>query len=292
MSNTNVGLNGFSSGFSSGFEVSALGVLTITTTLPPVSATIKTNLVYPPTLSATFTIQPITVDARFAEIVDFFGCVPYNTNNFFQKDTECSDGERELYDVLQMEAWNSFGVNMVYYVTDYTKSNEPIFGEDNDRTVLRTFDSTGFMDQLPREDRNVPQFGIEGLDLFKLYLNKLHFEAASTYSGSQSAIYDSYRPQTGDIIHLDYNDIFYEVTHVKDKVEQFLQRSHAWDLSLREYKDAHLTLSSEVSSSDLSAYVDQNDYLEQNQDIDNEKDVILYTSGVAEEPPQDPFASW
>ena len=289
MSDVIVGSNGFSSGFSSGFEISGLGILTITTTLPEASATIQTNLVYPPTLSATFTTLPVTVKAQLG---DFFSCRPFNTNSFFQKDNECSDGERELYDVLQMEAWNSFGVNMVYYVTDYTKSNEPIFGEDNDRTVLRTFDSTGFMDQLPREDRNVPQFGIEGLDLFKLYLNKLHFEVASTYADSQSAIYDAYRPQTGDIIHLDYNDIFYEVTHVKDKVEQFLQRSHAWDLSLREYKDVHLTLSSEVSSSDLSAYVDQNDYLEQNQDIDNEKSVILYTSGVAEEPSQDPFASW
>ena len=292
MSDVTVGLNGFSSGFSLGFEISALGVLKITSNIPQASATIQTDQVYVPTLSATFTMLPVAVDARAAEIVDFFGCVPYNTNNFFQKDTSCSDGERELYDVLQMEAWNSFGVNMIYYVTDYTKSNEPIFGEDNDRIVLRTFDSTGFMDQLPREDRNVPQFGIEGLDLFKLYLNKLHFEVASTYAGSQSAIYDAYRPQTGDIIHLDYNDIFYEVTHVKDKVEQFLQRSHAWDLSLREYKDVHLTLSSEVSSSELSAYVDQNDYLEQNQDIDNEKSAILYTSGVTEEPSRDPFASW
>lgn len=270
MSNVVVGGQGFSSGFSSGFQTSGLDVATI---------------------NIDVTVPEVTI-----EIADFFGCTPYNTNDYFQKDTECADAERELYDVVQMDAWNSFGVNIIYYVTDYSLTNDTIYAEDNDRTVLRGFEATGFMEQLPREDRNVPLFGIEGLDLFKVYLNKLHFSTVSTYSASQSAVYNSYKPSVGDLIYLEYSDIYYEITHVKDKVEQFLQRPHSWDLAVREYKDFHLTLSASVSSTvpntTLSAYVDQEDYLEINSDIDLEKTTILYTSSVGEEPPQDPFAMW
>ena len=292
MSDVIVGNQGFSSGFSTGFATTGLevpliiaNVLTPNITLPQI---VSVN-----TLSATFNINNPTITV---ELGDFFDCPPFNTNDWFQKDTNCADNERELYEILQMDAWNSFGVNMVYYVTDYSQTNDSIYGEDMDRTVLRGFDATGFMEQLPREDRNVPLFGIEGLDLFKVYINKLHFTSASTYSASQSGVYNTYTPQTGDIIYLSYNDIYYEITHVKDKVEQFLQRPHAWDLSVREYKDFHLTLSATVSStvsaSTLSAYVDQNDYIEINNDIDTEKTSILYTSGATEEPPNDPFAMW
>jgi hypothetical protein len=271
--NVIVGASSFSTGFSLGFESSALDISVINLNITSADVTDLDN-----------------------SIGDWLECPPYTVNDWFQKDTNCAENERELYDVLQMDAWNSFGVNMTYYVTDYSLNNDVIYGEDNDRTVERGFYTTGFMEQLPKEDRNIPLFGIEGMDLFKIYINKMHFTSASTYSADEPQVYDSYTPQVGDIVFLDHSEIYYEVTHVKDKVEQFLQRPHAWDIAVREYKDFHLSISSTVSAtvsaSTLSAITDQDDYVKQNDDVDIEKTNVLYTPKTGEEPSQDPFAAW
>jgi hypothetical protein len=175
---------------------------------------------------------------------------------YFQEQTSAYDSEKELYSVLQMESFNKFGVSVIYYPISYDTTFDPVFGEDNNRTVTRNFEIMGYYD-LPREDKIATQFGLNVLDEATLYINKDHFRVASTYilSGALSGYYPEYSPKVGDVLKPQYNTFFYEIITVKDTDEMFHRIKNAWTLILKPYYNQHLSVSATVGPAKASGFV-------------------------------------
>ena len=209
-------------------------------------------------------------------------------NDYWDNDSDCYEKTKCLYDDIQIGMINQYGIDVTFYTTDYNTSHDIIFGEDNDRHVIRSFEVMSTFD-LPANDANFDKMGIFGLDEFHMYTNKSHFSYMSTTSGNVEDAYSDYIPHVGDIVCYNAESQYYEIISVKDKVNQFMQSQFTWDFLVRPFRDNKLTLSVDVSGSPLSAYVDTNDILEVNDVVDTE------VSGVNYQPPtgeQNPWSQW
>lgn len=168
---------------------------------------------------------------------DYFNRVP--SKNFFSYINSAYDNESTLYDKLMTEAFNKHGIPMVYYVISYDTTYDPLFGEDNNRRVVRYFPVMTYY-ELPREDRQWNVAAMEILDNFHLFISKRHFIAASKLDLDLQQTHDPYTPKVGDIIKSNYNNFFYEITHVAHEEEMFIQRKHSWDVVVKQYKRQHI----------------------------------------------------
>ena len=145
-------------------------------------------------------------------------------NAWGRKATSAYNNERELYEVLQMESFNNFGVQMVYYPVEV--NSDRIFGEQNARVVLRRFDFMAYY-ELPNEGKKVSVMGITGEDNFPIYISITHFNYASKFdSFGTSGVYEMYTPKIGDIIHSKYNNEYYNIVYVRAEDNMFLQGKH------------------------------------------------------------------
>jgi hypothetical protein len=242
-------------------------------------------------VSASFDI-PIS-DILITDVIDWKSCQP--NFNSFNRGSDCKSKEREFYSGLVSDAINTAPVPVNYYVVDYNVDYDKLFGEDRDRTILRKFVvNTTF--NLPTERDMITIDGIEGLDSFHMYSSISHFTLASTYSDGVSAVHPVYVPKVGDIIQAQYNELYYRILNVKKTTEQFLQKPHTWDFLVSPYRDNHLNLSDSISADDIGEFVNQDDYLQINDFIDDEVSNIIITSsddilnGIT--PPNDPFGGW
>jgi hypothetical protein len=216
------------------------------------------------TTSAVFNVPEVTTTVN---LPDWCSC-PTVFNDYFQKDSECYDGEKKLYDCIQAEAYNNFGVEMEFYPTTYDTTYDEVFGEDDNRNIITKFDIMAYY-ELPNNSKLYSRFGIEGIDNFHMYVNKTHFTSASYGSGVSI-------PNVGDIIKKKDEELYYEIVDAKDKEEQYLQSTHTWDLVVKPYIDYHMNLSGSTSSDSISAFTNQDDYLEINDFIENNKDDYLF----------------
>ena len=165
-------------------------------------------------------------------------------NNFFVKCTSAYDKERTLYDYLEMEGYNKFGVQMTYYTVNI--SADPLFGESNLKVISRRFDYMAYY-ELPNEGRNVSVLGIVGTDNFKIYVNMTHYNFVSTYDSlGTSGIYPAYLPKIGDLIYAKYNKQFYRINMVKKEDNIFLQGKHTYTFFLENFRDQNYLIGPEI----------------------------------------------
>jgi hypothetical protein len=225
---------------------------------------------------------------------------------FFSYGSNCYDNEKLLYNKLTSEAFDQHGVKGDWYAVDYSLANEKIYGEDNSRKIKYTFPLKVYM-ELPFEQRQYNQWGMEELDNFVIYCNHYQFEQYATRSG-----HAGYIPNAGDFFRPHYNGVIYEVISVIDTEDQFLNTQHTWRLTLRVFRNEMLTTTSAVSAENLTTYDNTNgvptepptqlqpisayttsgsDTLQQNDIIDEEKVDVLYDDP---NPPSgnDPFNGW
>ena len=169
-------------------------------------------------------------------------------NEYFNPLSANYDGEREVYKILQMEAYNLNGLECEYFVVDFDKTKDPLFAEDTNQAIIRGFDFSGYT-KLTQELENQTMFGLWGNDDLLLEISQMHFETASTlhyqsyvddpdqekrhYDGT--AVYDSMVPRSGDLFKLKYNDRYYEVTDVRQSKNQFRLDQHTWTVFARVY---------------------------------------------------------
>ena len=222
-------------------------------------------------------------------------CLP---NEYFQfSENSEYDNDSMLFDDIQMEHNNIYGNPMIYYVTTFDTSYDKLFGEDNNRVIIRKFPVKASF-ELPKEEENYSTFGIEGLDNFRMYISKKHFEYFSkydgdseatmypVYSGNKISAFDSTRPKVGDIIQSEHNTMYYEIIDVGEEEEMFLQRKHSWTLTVRQLKNEHLSLSASTSATMTDIYnevLNKEDITRLNDYISSADDNVLYTSSVGEE---------
>jgi len=210
-------------------------------------------------------------------------------NPYFDVSSDSYNNDKNLVSVTINEMINKFGVCMEYYITTYDTNYDRIFGEDNNRCYIRNFDFMAKY-ELPREDRIWTKFGIEGSDEVTLWISKRHFHAVSI--DPKTGI--SYvRPQIGDIIKSDFSTYFYEITEVSEDTGLYLQSNqYIWELTVKTLKDEYISISPELSGSDISFVTNINDIFNIDNDIDVEKEEIIYKSEKGEKPKNDPFGNW
>lgn len=197
--------------------------------------------------------------------------------SYWDKDTPCKQAETNMFASLTTDAFNKAGVDCWWYVIDWSNENEKIFGEDNDRYILRKFKVRCYTDELPPDERQFNLFGIEGLDRFHLFITKLHFADASKYNSDGVLSYREYKPKLGDIIQMTHNNFFYDVIEVKDRPEMILERAVTWDVTLRPLQNQHYKYVPEMANDPLAIRMDEKDILSQNDLIENvEKEKVLY----------------
>ena len=229
--------------------------------------------------------------------------IPTNYKDFAQNENHFNfqsnkyDSDRNLYDKLLAESYNHNGVPVDFYITSYDTKYDAIFGEDNNKRVVRKFPLMIFY-ELPNEEELWNQWGIEGMDNFHMFCSKKHFEVASTigFSGSGDEIvydsFDSYKPIVGDILIPKYNKYMYEIVDVREEESMFLQNKHSWDFIVRAYKDEQLSVSDSLSGDFIKDYISQDDILNISGDIDNEKSDVLYNTSGDSEDVNDPLGGW
>ncbi len=223
---------------------------------------------------------------------------------FNHVNSSCYDNEKLLYGKLVNEAIGMNGVKTEYYIVDYNTNYNRMFGEDSDRTLLRKFSLRMYFN-LPPEDMLLSINGIENTDRFKMWASKEHFGIASTTQPEDinqvtRGSNPEYTPKEGDIVRSLSNDTLYEIMNVEDAPEenQFLQSKNVWEFTVRVYRDIHYntTPTETASMSAISAFTDQQDYLEINDYIDTQTSGVVITSaddianGIS--PPNDPFGGW
>lgn len=210
-------------------------------------------------------------------------------NNYFNHNSSDYNNEKALVSVIINEYYNKYGVCMEYYVTSYDKKYDPIWGEDGDRRFERKFDVNGYF-SLPREDKIWSQFGIEGMDEITVWISKRHFQGASiNRDNGQSYV----RPRIGDVIKSDYSNYFYEITEVAEDTGQYFQSNqHVWELNIKPMKNEFMTVSPELSGSDLSTVINLDDIFNIDAPIDIEKEEVIYKPEQGEKPSNDPFGNW
>lgn len=110
---------------------------------------------------------------------DFMDYDPTEMSSLQKTFDDSYDNERELFDVLTMEAYNMFGTPFLYYIVSYNKDRDPVFAEDTDRRVERCFEVMGYTPSLPEERRQFTGFGVEITDVVQIHISKMHFQYVS-----------------------------------------------------------------------------------------------------------------
>jgi len=211
--------------------------------------------------------------------------------NFFVPTEAPYDKDRRLYEMLTTECFNKFGVQMNYFILSFDTENDPIFKDDNNRRYKRQFEVQGYY-ELPRDEDLWSKFGIEGLDTFRIFMSKRHFSEASK-------VYDSnaeYTPKEGDIVQAKYNGIYYQIITCKDQVNQFLQYTHNWELTVERAVVSHFDVETSATSDDkmvsLSAFANSEDLFNIGNFLDSSTSAVLFDPPATETPPDSIWGVW
>ena len=193
-------------------------------------------------------------------------------NSYFDFSSECYENESKMIDELTTEAINIGGTMGYWYVVDYSLKNERVFGEDNDRTVLRKFPFMFMVDGLPIDDKKWSKFGIEGMDNFHIAIAKTGFAQASQMDADgMTPMFKSRNPHSGDIIQSTHNNVFYRVLDVKDKGDTMLQRAHSFDCIVTPLEMCHHNIAPRLKGDMLEKFMNAADSLAQNSKLDRTK---------------------
>jgi hypothetical protein len=210
-------------------------------------------------------------------------------NTYFDVNSDQYQNDKDLMSVMINEYYNKYGVCMEYYITTYDTNYDRIWGEDNNRCYIRNFQFMCYYN-LPREDKIWTKFGIEGTDEVTIWMSKRHFQAASI-DPNTGISYE--RPQVGDIIKSEYSTYFYEITEVSEDIGQYFQSNQfIWELTVRTMKDEYICTAPSLSGSDIAMVTNLNDIFNIDDNIDIEKEDIIYVPEKGEQPKNDPFGNW
>lgn len=212
---------------------------------------------------------------------------PVNDTNFFNWRSSEYDGDKALFGSGVSEIINSFGVLSGYYIVDVSVENNKLFGEDNDRNLIRKFPLM-VQFELPEENRTSGSgMGIIDTDIFKVRVGINSMAVNSSKGGFEERL-----PQEGDLIKPKFNSIWYEIIDVRNSENQFLQTQHVWSLTVRTYRDNKISATPEVliAIPEASDIIDRSDIYNQSTDIDNVKpDIIIEPTFDS---PDSQFGNW
>jgi len=206
-------------------------------------------------------------------------------NGYFSKCNSEYDKEKQLHQVMQMDIYNSRGVPIYYYKLDYDISaTDRIFGEKNDAVYKEYWGDVQGSCKLPRENRQLSNFGSFEISQFPYHISKMHFDYVTS----------GVIPKQGDLIQFEYNLKIYEVVEVKGTSDMFLNdKRYTWTLILDTFKDEFISIEDDVLTSPLSAYANKSsDVYDISNAVEVEKAKNEYDNLDTEYHSNDPFVNW
>lgn len=198
----------------------------------------------------------------------------------------CGDvynNERKFFQYTQLEANNKFGLPCTYYKVLYDVHSNPIFGENSNMIISEMFKNVMVYCQIPRETKRWSKFGIDYIDNFPMYCSKIHFDHIS----------NSYIPQMGDYIMMDFNSNLYEIVEIKEEQAGYLQsKQYSWNFIVRPFKvKSNVMLANNLKDSPISEYIKVKDIYDITNPVNIKAETVMYKPKIGEKPQNNPWQS-
>jgi hypothetical protein len=207
-------------------------------------------------------------------------------NPYHQMHTHYAD--QVTHDNISGEYSNTNGVKCVYYVASLDTTRDPIYHEDPTQTMERVFHISITGDEtIPAEKVKFGRFVIEGMDSITVFVHRMTFFERNYYNLKQYGIvpeldprdhnpiiserggaqfnYKGYSraqifPKASDLIKPEWNRYLYEITDINTELPEFSfkQRKYFFGVTLRQYRDDHRDVSTEVAGNGFNT----NGYIE------------------------------
>lgn len=194
-------------------------------------------------------------------------------NGYFKKHNGFRD--QELHNRLTRGYVLRQGTDIKYYTTTFDPSTDPLFHEDNNRTIDRVFDIPVILSFQP-EVELYAKFGIQQLDESEIHIHMLLFLELNYQSLRRTNIvpnddpsvhnpvyyqrgYEAFRfhgytfdqigPKAGDKVKIEAFNTLYEVESVKDATsDQHRWRKYFWKVYIKAAQDLGQTIGEEVTN--------------------------------------------
>lgn len=193
------------------------------------------------------------------------------------------NNERNFFKYTQLEAYNRFGIPCKYFKVVYDVKSNPISGEDSNMIISEMYSDVMVYCKLPRETKKWSKFGIEYTDNFPMFCSKEHFKFVS----------NSYTPQIGDYILIDFNSNLYEITEIKEEHAGYIQsKQYSWNFIVKPFRlKANLSLSESLNDSPIARFINAKDIFDISKAVDVKAETIMYKPKIGEKPQANPWQS-
>lgn len=167
----------------------------------------------------------------------------WNATRYFDStNNDCYSAEAALLSSLTSEAYGNYGFQVQYYIKDIKTNIDRLYGEDPLENVQRRFVLQMYTEQLPSLQKQYELQGMIYTEILTCQCTIQHFYEASQLSYPDfNAIYEPIEPKIGDVIYIEYSDLYYEIVNVKAFADgsTFLATPITWTFSLRVWRNNH-----------------------------------------------------
>lgn len=202
---------------------------------------------------------------------------------FDSQNNDCYAAEAALMSSLTSEAYSNFGLEVQYYIKYIDTKHDRLYGEDPLENIIRRFTLKMYVDSLPNLQKNYTIQGLDYQEIITCQCTIQHFmEASQLEYGTYEQKYNIAVPKIGDIVYIEYSNLYYEVINVKTFADgsTFLSSPITYTFSLRVWKNSHEFVDEFNENSDnmdeLRKYVE----LDETFDLDDDSPNINKTSKV------------
>lgn len=175
------------------------------------------------------------------------GCSVKNTDwnaprYFDSTSNDCYSAEAALVSSLTSEAYGKYGFEVQYYIKDISTKIDKLYGEDPLENVKRRFVLQMYTDQIPSLQKQYELQGMIYSEIITCQCTIQHFYEASQLSYPEmEAKYEPIVPKIGDVIYVQYSDLYYEIVNVKEFGDNstFLSTPITYTFHLRVWRNNH-----------------------------------------------------
>lgn len=161
---------------------------------------------------------------------------------FDSTNNDCYASEAALVSSLTSEAYGNYGFEVQYYVKDINTKIDRLYGEDPLENVVRRFKLQMYTDQIPALQKQYELQGMIYTEILTCQCTIQHFYEASqlTYPDLTPG-FEPYEPKIGDVIYIEYSDLYYEIVNVKAFADgsTFLSTPITYSFNLRVWRNNH-----------------------------------------------------
>ena len=161
---------------------------------------------------------------------------------FDSQNNDCYAAEAALMSSLTSEAYSNYGLEVQYYIKKIDTKIDRLYGEDPLENVERRFTLKMYTESVPTLQKTYTLQGLEYQEILTAQCTIQHFtEASQLEYGTNAVKFNSTVPKIGDIVYIEYSELFYEVINVKSYAEgsTFLSTPITYTFTLRVWKNSH-----------------------------------------------------